>query len=91
MEQVSRLPSDFNAAQNGFAVPSEVQSEGGVMASQLLLIDLNMWITGLTAPFQGLFRVTSTAVRLDHQVGILMGDEQFRRGRYGYGGYGYTP
>lgn len=68
----------------------QIRPDDIVLVPPSLLGHLNMWITGLTAPFQGLFRVTNTGVRLQSQVGILMGDRQFRRGRYG-GGYGYTP
>ncbi|MEE2713102.1 MAG: polysaccharide biosynthesis/export family protein [Planctomycetota bacterium] len=68
----------------------QVRPDDIILVPPSILGHLNIWLTGLTAPFQGLFRVTSTAVRLDRQIDILTGDVQYQRGRYG-GGYGYTP
>lgn len=71
----------------------QIRPDDVVLVPPTVLGHLNMWVTGITMPFQGLFRLTSTAVRLDDQVSILTGDDDFRRGRYGGGSYygGYNP
>ncbi len=67
----------------------QIRPDDIIMMPPTILGKLNIWLTSITLPFQGLFRATSTAVRLDQQVRILSGDQTFNRGSYyGYGGYG---
>jgi len=67
----------------------QVRPDDIILVPPTFLGHLNMWLRAITLPFQGLFQATQTFVRIDDQVSILSGDDQFRRGRYGggYGGY----
>lgn len=66
----------------------QIRPDDIILVPPTFLGHLSMWINAISMPFQGLFRVTTTAMMLDSQVRFLSGDTRFARGQFGGGFWG---
>ena len=66
----------------------QIRPDDIVLVPPTILGHISAAVNAISLPFQGLFRVTNTAIQIQDQVRFISGDQAFLRGRFGGGFYG---